>query len=325
MNPPLFLTNRFTPAADGWFLLVPRGEHHWTDGKKEITQVVDDDALANMVRAFGDDKEALIDFEHESHEPGKRTEAAGWIDQVRAADAGLMAHARWSDLGEAALAGGRYRYISPVFPHDGTVDLGAGRLRVNRLLDAGLTNRPNMPVLPLANKEPVSTTDNPTPPAPPETKQGVPAMDYKAQLLALLGLAPEASDEDIAAACSAKDAEAKKMAEEIENQKKEICNRELDTLGITDPAQRQTAAEILTNAKDRPAALNLLRSQRTAPEALTNKQPPQDPQRGTTLTNKERTAAQRVALDAERAKAPKGTPYSTVFANAVKANPELFS
>ena len=55
--------------------------------------------------------------------------------------AGLWLKVRWSEDGEKAVGGGNLRYISGTFDYE---ELGGNRVRLTQLLDAGLTNRPNM-------------------------------------------------------------------------------------------------------------------------------------------------------------------------------------
>lgn len=151
----LYLINRFQPAVDGWFLLVPQGEHPWTseDGKERLIQVVDDKAVESMVNRFkADGVELMIDADHLSHDRTQKSEAYGWIDDVKNRNGDLWAHAAWTDLGDPAVKSRRYRFISPVIPRDGVEDLGNGRVRLLQLSDAGLTNQPNMPVPPLTNR-----------------------------------------------------------------------------------------------------------------------------------------------------------------------------
>jgi hypothetical protein len=74
-------------------------------------------------------------------------EAGGRVEQKVAKDAkgpGLWAKIRWSDVGEEAVKGGRYRFISPVWNRADCVDLGGGRVRPVRLLNAAVTNDPNI-------------------------------------------------------------------------------------------------------------------------------------------------------------------------------------
>jgi hypothetical protein len=141
----------------------------------------------------------LVDFDHFSLDGEKRSEAAGWITELEARDevsgvgcqvsggengrlrnggsdgpasspaettprqspagAGLWAKIRWSDLGEEAVKGGRYRFLSPVWARKDCVDLGpdpqSGRDRVRpvRLLNAAVTNDPNLKGMrPLSNR-----------------------------------------------------------------------------------------------------------------------------------------------------------------------------
>ena len=123
-----------------------------------------------------------MDFDHFSLDDRARSEAAGWIVALEArvpgseflvrgsgeedgaaggrrptaANAGLWAKIRWSDVGEEAVKGGRYRFLSPVWARSDCVDLGNGRVRPVRLLNAAVTNDPNLKgLVPLANASPV--------------------------------------------------------------------------------------------------------------------------------------------------------------------------
>jgi len=144
----------------------------------------------------------LVDFDHFSLDDRARSEAAGWImgleyrgqrdeggnlrpesetpkqemnadgvgsgavpaaEQARCG-AGLWANIRWSDVGEEAVKGGRYRFLSPVWARSDCVDLGPStgstgsgqairRVRPVRLLNAAVTNDPNLKGMrPLANR-----------------------------------------------------------------------------------------------------------------------------------------------------------------------------
>lgn len=85
-------------------------------------------------------------------EEGPASPADGASPRQRPSTAGLWAKIRWSDVGEAAVTGGRYRFLSPVWTRTGCVDLGNGRLRPVRLLNAALTNDPNLKgMCPLSN------------------------------------------------------------------------------------------------------------------------------------------------------------------------------
>ena len=99
--------------------------------------------------------EALIDFEHRSERTPRDSKAAGWISGIDIDGDRVMADARWTPDGEAAIRGEVYRFTSPTFGPT----LGAD----NQLLDdalpsVALTNKPvlGMPALMLASAERVS-------------------------------------------------------------------------------------------------------------------------------------------------------------------------
>ena len=174
----LILNRNFELPADGWHQLAPLGEFpHAAAG---VTQVIDEAACSQMVSAFETVKNSsdnfpglLIDFDHFSLDAAKHSEAAGWItdlkfispisvDQCESvvnsltpshSPAGLFAQIRWTDTGEAAVKGGRYRFLSPVWAKSDCEDLGNDRLRPVRLLNAAVTNDPNLKgILPLSNR-----------------------------------------------------------------------------------------------------------------------------------------------------------------------------
>jgi hypothetical protein len=152
----------FVLAADGWAQVCPLGEF-WHAGAG-VTQVVDAEACAAMATDFvGRAAEpnfpgALVDFDHFSMDAGKPSEAAGWVGALEARDDGLWAKIRWTDAGLAAVTGGRYRLVSPVFPEPSACeDLGGGRIRPRRLVSVALTNEPNIKGgRPIANRCPES-------------------------------------------------------------------------------------------------------------------------------------------------------------------------
>jgi hypothetical protein len=154
----------FVLAADGWAQVCPLGE--FPHAGAGVTQVVDAEACAAMASDFvGRSAEpnfpgALVDFDHFSMDAGKPSEAAGWVGALEARDDGLWAKIRWTDAGLAAVTGGRYRLVSPVFPEPSACeDLGGGRIRPRRLVSVALTNEPNIKGgKPIANRCPEAGT-----------------------------------------------------------------------------------------------------------------------------------------------------------------------
>ena len=202
-------------------LLCPFGDFP----KGETVQVCDSKAFANLVAAWDADgqKEILCDFEHASEVEriDSDTKAAAWISNLQVTDEGLVGDLKFTDLGAEAVSNRRLRFLSPVWTLD-------AENRPEALKSVALTNKPNIKGKPVLNKE-----DNFEP-----TKKENPNMD---KIKAALGLAPEASDEEVAAkvaelkaanealnkekedaAAAAKDAEAEAFAEEH----KECANKE---------------------------------------------------------------------------------------------------
>lgn len=178
----------FALPVDGWYHLAPRGEFSGVDDLTgdPVTQLLDDTAFDAILADFNRQAAApnfsgiLIDYDHLSKFENESTIAAGWIMELEAREDGLWFRPRWSDTGESNLKSGCYRFISPVF---GGAYTDKTTARPVKLFRAGLTNDPNFKSLrPLSNR----AKDN----QEPERKD--PTMK---KLLALLGLAPEASEE----------------------------------------------------------------------------------------------------------------------------------
>jgi len=122
--------------------------------------VVDKTGCDAMANAFRDEAGKpnfaglLIDFDHFSLDDKLKSEAAGWISELENRDTGLWAKIRWSDVGEECVKGGRYRFLSPVWSQRDCEDLGNGRLRPVKLLNAAVTNDPNLKgMVPLSNRD----------------------------------------------------------------------------------------------------------------------------------------------------------------------------
>jgi phage I-like protein len=160
----LILNRDFTMPPDGWYQFAPMGE--FPHAGADVIQVVDAEACTAMSARFKADAAVanfaglLIDFDHFSMDGSQRSEAAGWVTDMESRDTGLWGKIRWSDIGEEAVKGGRYRFLSPVWARSDCVDLGpstgsgqvAARIRPVRMLNAALTNDPNLKGLsPLSN------------------------------------------------------------------------------------------------------------------------------------------------------------------------------
>jgi phage I-like protein len=210
----------FDAPPDGWVHISPVGAYPVTlrDGERERKSaiLIDPASCAAQVAAFRAEASAagaawaglLVDFDHASLDDDRSTEAAGWAEDLQSRDDGLWARVRWSDSGLAAIRGGRFRFTSPVHLPSQCDSIPAG-LRPRRLHRLALTNDPRM-LQGEARMRPISSRSGADAPDAPKTdpatggKKGNPQpMDYKAMLLAVLGLPAEATDQDIEAAQAA--------------------------------------------------------------------------------------------------------------------------
>lgn len=263
----------FTPTADGWFQIAPYGVHPHPRGPQLLDQATAQ-ALVNRWQSDGK-QDLLIDFDHESRDPAKRTTAAGWVDNLEARAGGFYGHSRWSSEGNAALSNGIYRYVSPVWD---TVPVpGKGdqvMQRPVRLLDLALTNQPRIRGIPLSNRDTPSIPNN-----PPK------GMNTIAQLL---GLPETATAEQIGAAlqdlqAKLKTAQERVTALEAETGQMKDAQVTADIAANRDVIADEDSAKILLNS-NRDAALKLFAKQR---EKLAK---PADPAATETLANRDAKA-----------------------------------
>jgi phage I-like protein len=184
------IQDNVTAQSDLWCQLCPYGEFPGTvelpDGKKRrVTQRCDAAAFEQLVRNFA--PEVLMDAEHRS-EDADDTCAMAWVQELRVdPDTGLMARIRPTDVGAAELNNRRRRFPSPAWTLDGDD-------RPLKLVSVGLTNKPNIAMRPVLNKESPATGGG--------EQQGSPEMDLK-ELAKALGLSETATAEEVMAALKA--------------------------------------------------------------------------------------------------------------------------
>lgn len=77
--------------------------------------------------------------------------AYGWIMEVEARADGLWGKTKWSEAGKQMLANAHYKFFSPHWNAEAATENGKRILRPVELVSVGLTNKPNLPVNPLAN------------------------------------------------------------------------------------------------------------------------------------------------------------------------------
>lgn len=279
MKVKLFLNRQPLPdrVSAGEALTVqvtPFGD--WPHG--ECVQHVTREACESMISAWtkAGKPEILVDFDHDA-EDGKSTVAAAWASNLRIDDErGLVADFKFTDKGAEAVSSRRFRFLSPCW------DVEVGRWRdggkeaknekdapaevtPSRLVSIALTNKPNIPVDPVLNRDPepgVKTV---------EDKKGK-SMDPK-KIREALGLPEDATDEQVFAAikegqdgkakaaelqANAEKAALEKEAEEFAEKNSKKCNKEV------------IKAQYLANKEATIALVNAMPEPKAAP--ICNKQ-----------------------------------------------------
>ena len=195
----LILNRDFRLPDDGWYHIAPLGE--FSHAGAGVIQVIDQESCIAMASRFAADANTpnfpglLIDFDHFSLDGEKRSEAAGWILGLENRDSGLWTQIRWSDSGEEAVKGGRYRFLSPVWARSDCVDLGNGRVRPVRILNAAVTNDPNLKgMVPLSNRAGCESVDFQTLDRRANSHEGANMKAVIEKLVNHLGLAADATE-----------------------------------------------------------------------------------------------------------------------------------
>ena len=145
------LLNRSLTITDGWMHVCPLGEFPWRryddDGNlvEEIIQVIDNVACVAMAASYPlSVQDSMIDWEHKSMGNTDDTDAAGWGKEAQVREDGLWVRVEWSDKGQEAVTGKRYKFNSPVFAREGMQVIQGNRQRPTKLGRIALTNNPNL-------------------------------------------------------------------------------------------------------------------------------------------------------------------------------------
>ena len=138
-------------AVPEWIQLLPEGP--LVQGVDGRFWFVND--AAEIIHEFEQAGRPLpIDFDHaiERRAPrGEKAPAVGWIEKIEHRKGqGIWGKVAWNELGASALKNREYRYISPVFRYEWETR------EVLELINAGLTNRPNLKMEALNQEEDVA-------------------------------------------------------------------------------------------------------------------------------------------------------------------------
>ena len=234
---------KLNTVGDGWHCLAQIGE--WPNSG--IVQVVDAKSCEAQAAAWPKDHLCGVGIDH--YEDLTEEEKAhlkdigilmpsdnyGLIDALEARPDGLYAHVGWTAPGFLEVTTGTYRFLSPVWsPADCEAD-GENRLRPLKLLRASLTNEPGIKGnKPLINRLP----DGEVPGGDTKKKE-----NPMKNIALYLGLAEDATEEQILAALKARDAK----AVELENKCK---GAEADSFVNRIKDEREVAAEALPKLRE---------------------------------------------------------------------------
>lgn len=175
--------------APEWIRIVPVGDFpNHPDGAHTVT--VDD--VERMVENFDrKDVDLLFDVDHESL--FGNTRAAAWGMELEARDDGL--YARFPDFtpyGEELVSGREYRYLSPVYAMD--VTNKQGEQVGATIFSVAITNTPYFDA---GEIDAIGNADDPTSGTDASDESDSPSTMDRDELIALLGLDDDATDDEI--------------------------------------------------------------------------------------------------------------------------------
>ncbi|NVN45130.1 hypothetical protein HW537_14650, partial [Asaia siamensis] len=181
MTKPVQITPALSALPSGqvpeWMHVLPAGRF---TGRNGVGPFVLDDAQAVIQASMAGGKIA-IDVNHSTDLKGARGEhapAVGWITAMEARADGIWAKPSFNKAGRHMMTELEYRGVSPVID-------SAPTGRVQRILRVALTNTPNLTLTTLHSSQTSETSMDPE------------------EIRALLGLAPDATDDELRAALKA--------------------------------------------------------------------------------------------------------------------------
>jgi phage I-like protein len=244
------------------------------------------EALENVVAKWKEDgeKEVLVDFEHNSEAGGTSdTSAAAWVTNLRAdQERGLVGDFKLTDLGAEAISNRRLRFLSVAWL------VNKETREPFEIRSIALTNKPNIPVAPVLNRETNGVINV-------EEMKG-PNMD---KIKEALGLSADATEEDILAAVQ----EALKAKEEVAelkaNAEKAQLEAEAEDFAEKNKAKCDKAvlkAQYIANKEVAQALVAGIPEVKAPPQKILNK----GSQAPELKLNKEDARSQMAALPAEK-------------------------
>src|ERR1043165_4979363 len=150
---------QFTPLQGEWIQLSPYGEFPHVHGLQLMTRTAAEEMVktfnsfvAKLARAFGGAPFYLGHPDVPGSSNFGEDRAYGWIQELDARPDGFYGRVKWTEEGEKLVNSGAYKFYSPFWECRHTGNRGSRKLlSPERLISAGLTNNPNIPVLSLSN------------------------------------------------------------------------------------------------------------------------------------------------------------------------------
>jgi hypothetical protein len=177
----------FVVLQDSWVQLSPYGDFPHGKGLQRVDRTAAETLTSNFHSFSGKlgRRFAGVPFYvghpdvpgFENSYPDQK--AYGWVMALESRDDGLYGQIKWSKAGNELLENAHYKFLSPYW-EAAEIGFEKGRkvFRPQSVISVGLTNQPNIPVLPLANSENLHNADQTT-------------------ILTTLGLDPSATREEI--------------------------------------------------------------------------------------------------------------------------------
>lgn len=197
--------------ATEWIRILPLGRVELRDSRKPFEVKASD--LEDIIKKFRSDQvDLVVDYQHQSLGDGEAP-AAGWIQDLEARADGLYSRVKWTAKALQQISNNEFRYYSPVIKLTRPMELKHAALTNTPALkgtalspllaakfgggDAGATGEAEIMIL--AENSPAGT------PAPQQHKEATAMLK---QLIAKLGLQPEATAAEVLAQVESREQEA---------------------------------------------------------------------------------------------------------------------
>lgn len=260
------LQNTLPAPADGWYAIEACGDYPntaWVEERQAevpFVQHITPDVLAAVAEAGVPPEGLPIDKDHLSLSPENDTAAMGWVRELAVCGEQLCARIEWTPLGLPLVQGRCYKHFSTVYPPC-VSQYTAGHYKPERLAGLALTNQPNN----RGSRPPITNCRRDESLFCPHgggekhnNTNTTEDMEYPAELLAALGLAEGATEEEViaaakeqagkAAAAAEAEAAAAKAEEEAQQAKDDAVAAEADAMISTETAE--AGVELTDEEKD---------------------------------------------------------------------------